>query len=133
MARVVAPGGRVVVVEPLLGCPHIWVFNVLAFRRERHYFSGQRRNLAAFREAGLSVVGGERFSWLPWELAFYIRPSLFRRLFSTGNPRTIRRVAAVDDWLTERLPWMAAYMIWVASPTGGDVHEDRHGLANAKG
>jgi SAM-dependent methyltransferase len=114
--RVVAPRGRVVVVEPLLGCPHIWVFNVPAFRREKHYFKGQRRNLAAFGSAGLTVVAGERFSILPWELAFYIRPSVFRRLFSTNDAATIRRVSDVDDWLTDKLRWVAAYQIWVAEP-----------------
>ncbi|MCA1692267.1 MAG: class I SAM-dependent methyltransferase, partial [Actinobacteria bacterium] len=120
-ARAVGPGGKVVVIEPLLGCPHIWVFNVLAFRRERHYFRGQKRNLSAFREAGLAVENGQRFSWLPWELMLYIRPSVFRRLLSTTNERTIGRIGRFDDWLTSRIPWTAAYVVWTVTPE--NVHD----------
>ncbi len=131
--RVVGPKGRVVVVEPLLGCPHIWIFNVPAFRRERHYFKGQRRNLDAFRDAGLSVVASERFSWLPWEVAFYIRYPIFRRLLSSDDPTFIGRVNQLDEWLTRRVPWTAAYVIWVAGSAAGDVRQERRGLTGAKG
>lgn len=112
--RVLSPEGRMVAFEPLLGCPQFLLFNLLAFRRERHYFEGQRRNRGAIEAAGLRVVTSRRFSWLPYELAFVIRPGVFRRLFSTNDPRRIARVSELDDRLTRRLPWLACYMVWVA-------------------
>jgi SAM-dependent methyltransferase len=114
-ARALAPGGRVVAFEPLLGCPQFLVFNVLAARRERHYFRGQRRNRQAFADAGFGHARFERFGWLPYELAFVIRPPVFRRLFATGNPRTIQRVTALDDRLTDLCPALACYAVWVAA------------------
>ncbi len=115
-----APGGRVVAFEPRLGCPQFLLFNVLAARRERHYFAGQRRNRAAFAAAGYRVVACDLFSWLPYELAFVIRPGLFRRLLATSDPRTIARVSSADDRLTEAIPAMACYAVWTAEadPTG---------------
>jgi SAM-dependent methyltransferase len=117
-ARALVPGGRVIAFEPLLGCPQFLLFNVLAARREQHYFKGQRRNREAFRRAGFGSAEFRRFSWLPYELAFVIRPSLFRRLFSTANPATIRRVSDLDDRLTAKVPWLACYAVWVATPDG---------------
>jgi len=114
-AAALAPGGRVVAFEPRLGCPQFLLFNVLAARRERHYFRGQGRNATAFEAAGLEVVDRRRFSWLPYELAFVIRPGLFRRMFGTANPTVIRKVSGADDRLAAILPWMACYEVWVAS------------------
>jgi SAM-dependent methyltransferase len=115
-ARALAPGGRVVAFEPRLGCPQFLLFNVLAPRRERHYFEGQRRNRAAFDAAGYRVLRRQRFGWLPYELAFVIRPAVFRRLFSTGDPATIARVSALDDRLTAAVPALACYEVWVGQP-----------------
>jgi SAM-dependent methyltransferase len=120
-ARALVPGGSVVAFEPLLGCPQFLFFNMLAARRERHYFKGQRRNREAFRRAGFGAVRCDRFSWLPYELAFVIRPGLFRRLFSTGNPETIRRISDLDDRLAARLPWLACSAVWVATTEGSGV------------
>lgn len=115
-ARAVGPQGRVVAFEPRLGCPHFWVFNALAPRRERYFFYGQRRNLRAFAAAGLRVVEGGRFSWLPYELALVIRPPWFRRLLSTSDPRALQRFSDLDDRLTATLPWFASYAVWVTAP-----------------
>ncbi len=111
-----APGGRVVAFEPRLGCPQFLLFNLLAARRERHYFEGQRRNRAAFTTAGYRVVSCDRFSWLPYELAFVIRPGVFRRLFSTSDPATIAKVSSTDDALAKRLAALACYAVWVGEP-----------------
>jgi SAM-dependent methyltransferase len=116
VSRVLAPGGTVIAFEPRLGCPQFLLFNVLAARRERHYFQGQRRNAAAFRDAGYRVLGCELFSWLPYELAFVIRFDWFRRRFPTDDTRTIERVSALDDRLARTLPWLACYAVWVATP-----------------
>ena len=118
VTRVLAPGGKVIAFEPRLGCPQFMLFNVLAARRERHYFAGQRRNAAAFDAAGYRIVSSDLFGWLPYELAFVIRVDWFRRLFSTGDPRTIDRVARIDDRMTRALPWFACYAVWVATPDG---------------
>jgi len=114
-ARALVPGGRVIAFEPLLGCPQFLLFNLLAPRRERHYFKGQRRNREAFRSAGFPVAACERFGWLPYELAFVIRPPLFRRLFSTADPKAIKRIADLDDRLTAGVPWLACYALWVGT------------------
>ena len=116
VARVLRPGGRLVAFEPSLGCPQFLLFNGLAPRRERYYWEGQRRNRAAIESAGLQVNRRDRFGWLPFELAFVIRPDWFRRMFSTGDPRVISRVSRLDDWLTARVPWFASYVVWVATP-----------------
>jgi SAM-dependent methyltransferase len=118
-ARALAPGGRVVAFEPRLGCPQFLLFNVLAARRERHFFSGQRRNRAAFEAAGYRIVERRRFGWLPYELAFVIRPALFRRMFGTADPAVIGAVSRVDDRLTAVLPWSACYEVWVGAPPSG--------------
>jgi len=115
-ARALAPGGRVVAFEPRLGCPQFLLFNVLAARRERHYFRGQGRNAEAFAAAGYRVVERRRFSLLPYELAFVIRPGLFRRMFRTGDPRALGAVGRVDDGLTRAVPWLACYEVWIAEP-----------------
>jgi len=121
-ARLVGPNGRVMALEPSLGCPQFWVFNFLAPRRERYYFAGQGRNRRAMEAAGLRVVARRRFSWLPYELAFLIRPSWFRRLVSTDDPKFISRVSELDDRLTERLPWFSCYAVWVGAPAAaGEV------------
>jgi SAM-dependent methyltransferase len=113
--RALVPGGRVIAFEPLIGCPQFLLFNLLAAKRERHYFKGQRRNRTAFEQAGFAGATCERFSWLPYELAFVIRPNVFRRLFSTENPATIRRVSDLDDRLTAKVPWLACYAVWVGT------------------
>lgn len=114
--RILAPNGTLIAFEPRLGCPQFLLFNVLEFRRERHYFKGQRRNAAAFRDAGYRVLSCDLFSWLPYELLFVIRLDWFRRLFATDSPRTIARVSALDDRLTRALPWLACYAVWLGTP-----------------
>lgn len=114
--RVVSPAGRVVVFEPNLACPQFLLFNVLAFRREQHYFKGRRRNLRAFAGAGLHIERTEQFSWLPYELAFVIRYPWFRRLFKTDDPARIRSVSRWDDRLARVLPGLACYTVWAARP-----------------
>jgi SAM-dependent methyltransferase len=118
-ARVVGPSGRVAVIEARLACPQFWVFTFLAPRRERYFFKGARRNLDAIADAGLKMVAEERFSILPYELAFHIRYGVFRRLLGTDDPRTIERISDVDERLTSALPWITSYVIWVAAPVGG--------------
>jgi SAM-dependent methyltransferase len=115
--RVVGVGGRIVIFEPNLGCPQFLLFNALAFRRERHYFKGRRRNVEAFADAGLEIVRTEQFSWLPYELAFVIRYDWFRRLFSTDKPSTIAAVSRADERLAQWLPFLACYTVWSATPT----------------
>ena len=113
---VLAPGGRVIAFEPRLGCPQFLLFNILAARRERHFFRGQRRNSAAFRDAGYTVLSCDLFSWLPYELFFVIRQEWFRRRFSTADPKVIARVSEPDDRLARVLPWFACYAVWLATP-----------------
>ncbi|MGQ0743333.1 MAG: class I SAM-dependent methyltransferase [Acidimicrobiales bacterium] len=109
--------GRVVAFEPRLGCPQFLFFNLLAARRERHYFAGQGRNRRAFTDAGYRVVSLTLFSWLPYELAFVIRPGLLRRLFSVADPKIIAKVSAVDDRLTKAASPLACYAVWTAAPS----------------
>lgn len=116
--RILAPNGTVIAFEPRLGCPQFLLFNVLEFRRERHYFKGQRRNAAAFRDAGYRVLSCDLFSWLPYELLFVIRLDWFRRLFSSGSPATIARWTTLDDRLTRAVPWLACYAVWLGTPEG---------------
>ena len=118
--RILAPGGTVIAFEPRLGCPQFLLFNLLEFRRERHYFQGQRRNAAAFRDAGYRVLSCNLFSWLPYELLFVIRLDWFRRLFSTDDERTIARWSRLDDRLTKAVPWLACYAVWLGTPEAGD-------------
>lgn len=117
--RILAPGGTVIAFEPRLGCPQFLLFNLLEFRREKHYFEGQRRNAAAFRDAGYRVLSCDLFSWLPYELLFVIRLDWFRRLFSTDDERTIARWTKVDDRLAKALPWLACYAVWLGTPEAG--------------
>ena len=114
--RVVGPTGRVVVVEARLGGPQFWLFILTSPKRERFFFHGARRNLAALDVAGLAIVHRERFSWLPYELAFHIRFGVFRRLLDTDDPSTIERVSRLDERLTAALPWFTSYVVWVAAP-----------------
>ncbi|HEX2047762.1 MAG TPA: class I SAM-dependent methyltransferase [Acidimicrobiales bacterium] len=116
VGRVLAPHGTVIAFEPRLGCPQFLLFNILAARRERHFFQGQRRNAAAFRDAGYRVLSCELFSWLPYELAFVIRQDWFRRLFDTSDPKVVARVSEIDDRLARALPWLACYAVWLATP-----------------
>jgi SAM-dependent methyltransferase len=116
VSRILAPGGTVIAFEPRLGCPQFLLFNVLEFRRERHYFQGQRRNAAAFRDAGYRVLSCDLFGWLPYELAFVIRLDWFRRLFSTDDPRVIAGVSTFDDRLAKAVPWLACYAVWLGTP-----------------
>jgi SAM-dependent methyltransferase len=116
VSRILAPGGTVIAFEPRLGCPQFLLFNVLEFRRERHYFEGQRRNAAAFRDAGYRVLSCDLFSWLPYELLFVIRLDWFRRVFSTSDERRIARWSATDDRLAKALPWFACYAVWLGTP-----------------
>ena len=118
-ARVVRPNGRVAIVEARLGCPQFWVFTFLAPRRERYFFRGARRNRHAVEAAGMRLVAEDRFSILPYELAFHIRYGVFRRLLGTDRPATIERVSALDDRLASALPWVTSYVVWVAAPDGG--------------
>jgi SAM-dependent methyltransferase len=118
-ARVVRPNGRVAIVEARLGCPQFWVFTFLAPRRERYFFKGARRNRHAVEAAGMRLVAEDRFSILPYELAFHIRYGVFRRLLGTDRPATIERVSALDDRLASALPWVTSYVVWVAAPDGG--------------
>jgi 2-polyprenyl-3-methyl-5-hydroxy-6-metoxy-1,4-benzoquinol methylase len=115
--RVVGPTGRVVVFEPNLACPSFLLFNVLAPRRERHYFRGRQRNIRAFADAGLRVERMEQFGWLPYEFAFVIRYPIFRRLFSTDRRATIEKAARADERLTRLLPSVASYCVWSAAPS----------------
>lgn len=112
-----APGGRVVVAEASRGSPQAWVFALFAPRRERYFFgAGPRRNIAAFRAAGLRLESVVPFSWLPFELAFGVRFPQARRAFSTEDPMVRSRVAALDVWLTDRAGLWASYLIWVGLP-----------------
>ena len=120
-ARVVGPTGRVAVVEARLGCPQFWVFTFLAPRRERYFFKGAGRNLDAIAEAGLELVGEDRFSILPYELAFHIRFSVFRRLLGTHDRRAIERFSRLDDRLASTLPWLSSYVIWAAAPASASA------------
>jgi ubiquinone/menaquinone biosynthesis C-methylase UbiE len=122
VARVAGPMGRVVIVEARLGCVPFFLVTFLFFnRRERHYFRGRNRNLVApVAAAGLVVHHAERFSWFPFELAFAIRVGLFRQLFRTSNPRTLRRVADFDDRLARLMPWSTCYEIWTTA-SGADA------------
>jgi SAM-dependent methyltransferase len=115
-ARAVGPDGRVVVIEACLGAPQFWVFTVLAPRREKHFFKGRRRNLAAIVDGGLRITATDFYSWLPYELAFAIRFDWFRRLFGTGDPARISRISALDERLTAAMPWSASYVVWTAVP-----------------
>lgn len=115
-ARVVAPGGRVVVIEACLGAPQFWIFTLLAPRRERYFFYGRRRNTKALADAGLVVHRSGKFSWLPYELAFAVRFATFRRLLGSSDPHLIERVSAWDERLTRAFPALASYIVWEASP-----------------
>jgi len=114
--RAVGPEGRVVVVEACLGAPQFWAFTLLAPRRERYFFLGRRRNLAAIAAGGMDVVATERFSWLPYELAFAIRFDWFRRLLATGDPDRLGSVTRLDEALTRRLGPLASYIVWTTAP-----------------
>ncbi len=109
-ARAVGPGGRVVIIEPRMWCPVHWL-NLLWFRQERYQFQGYRRNLAAFKAAGVRVFRTQEFGWLPYELALATRFHMPRRLLATRSPAVIRRVSGVDDRLTAMLPDLALYMV----------------------
>lgn len=126
VSRVLAPGGTVIAFEPRLGCPQFMLFNVLAAKRERHFFEGQRRNAAAFKSAGYRVISCELFSWLPYELAFVIRFDWFRRWLSTDDEGFIAKVSRIDDRLTRSLPWFACYAVWLATPDPGPAAADGH-------
>lgn len=118
-ARAAGPGGRVAIVEARLGCiPFVLVVGIFFTRREKHYFKGRGRNLIRpVAKAGLRPLHTEVFSWFPFELFFAIRVDWFRRLVSTDNARTLRRIAAADDWLAGKLPWSTCYDIWMTEPT----------------
>ncbi|MEA2843411.1 MAG: hypothetical protein QOJ69_1082 [Actinomycetota bacterium] len=114
--RVVGPSGNVVVVEARLGAPPVTMLAMMAPRREKFFWVGARRNRKAVATAGLTIRHAERFSFLPYELFFQIRYSAMRRLFSTSNPRMIKRISDLDDRLVARIPALAGYWIWVAAP-----------------
>jgi SAM-dependent methyltransferase len=119
-ARAVGPNGRVVVIEACLAAPQFWVFTFLAPRREKHFFKGRRRNIQAITDGGLRIVSTDKFSWLPYELAFAIRFDWFRRLLGTDDPQRIGRISELDDKLTatRALGWSASYVVWTAAPDG---------------
>lgn len=125
-ARVVGPDGRVAVIEARLGCPQFWVFSLLAPRRERYFFHGARRNRAALAKAGFRIVNSQRYSVLPYELAFHIRFGIFRNLLSSDDPKFIRRVSDLDDRLGRIVPWISSYVIWVARPEAGTRPAESH-------
>ncbi|MEA2703212.1 MAG: hypothetical protein QOD63_1157 [Actinomycetota bacterium] len=114
--RVVGPSGNVVIVEARLGAPPVTMLAMMAPRREKFFWVGARRNRKAVATAGLAIRHAERFSFLPYELFFQIRYSAMRRLFSTSNPRMIKRISDLDDRLVARIPALAGYWIWVAAP-----------------
>ena len=115
-AQAVGPTGKVVVVEACLGAPQFWVFTFLAPRREKHFFKGRRRNLAAVRDGGLRVTSTDFYSWLPFELAFAIRFDWFRKLLGTDDPARIEKIGRLDDRLTSALTFTASYIVWTATP-----------------
>jgi SAM-dependent methyltransferase len=119
-ARAVSPSGRVVVIEACLGAPQFWVFTLLAPRREKHFFKGRRRNVKAITDGGLRIISTDKYSWLPYELAFAIRFDWFRRLLGTDDPERIGRISRLDDRLTsaKALSWSASYIVWTAVPEG---------------
>ena len=123
-ARVAGPEGKVAVIEARLGCPQFWVFGTLAPRRERYFFYGAQRNRKAVADAGLMIVSEGKFSWLPFELAFHIRFSVFRRLLSTDDPRAISRVSRLDEKLTETLPWFSSYALWITAPVPAEASSE---------
>lgn len=129
--RVVGPDGRVVIIEGRLGCPQFMLIAALAPKRERFYFLGTRRNRAAAAKAELSIVHRERFSFLPYELFFHIRPKVMRRLFATSDPAALDRYTRIDDGLARNLPWLASYWLWMAAPTG--AAPDASAPASAEG
>ena len=115
--RVVGPTGHVVIVEARLGAPPVTMLAMMAPKREKFFWVGARRNRKAVADAGLTIQHAERFSFLPYELFFQIRFGTMRRLFSTSNPRTIERISRLDDRLTEVVPALSSYWVWVAAPT----------------
>jgi SAM-dependent methyltransferase len=118
-ARVVGPQGSVLIVEARLGCVQCFAISLLNIRRERYFFRGRNRSLRALRHGGVHLVGSECFNVLPFEIAFHIRPAIFRRLFSTSNPATLDRVTRADQRLERLAPWMAHYYIWRTVPAAG--------------
>ncbi|MFP5318259.1 MAG: class I SAM-dependent methyltransferase [Acidimicrobiia bacterium] len=115
-ARAVGPNGKVVVIEACLGAPQFWVFTFLAPRREKHFFKGRKRNLAAIRDGGLRVLATDFYSWLPFELAFAIRFDWFRKLLDTDDPARIEKIGQIDDKLTNALRFTASYVVWTTTP-----------------
>lgn len=115
-ARVVGPDGCVVIVEARLGCPQCFMISLLDVRRERYFFRGRRRNVAAMADAGVRVVAERRFNVLPYEIAFHIRPGLFRRMFGTDDRSKLDAATALDGRLERLVPWLSHYVIWVAVP-----------------
>jgi SAM-dependent methyltransferase len=115
-ARVVGPDGRVAVVEARLSCPQFLVFSVLAPKREKYYFYGAQRNRKALAAAGLKMERADKFSWLPYELAFHVRFGAMRNLLGSDDPALIKRFSDVDDRLTRAVPWFSSYVIWVTRP-----------------
>ena len=119
------------VVEARLGAPPVTMLAMMAPRREKFFWVGARRNRKAVAAAGLTIQHAERFSFLPYELFFQIRYSAMRRVFSTSNPRTIKRISDLDERLVETHPALAGYWIWVAAPAAvrGPAHAGRFGAA----
>ncbi len=117
-ARAVGDQGCVVVVEARLGCPQCFAISLLDVRREKYFFRGRSRNLAAIGGAGLRIVAEERFNFLPYEIAFHIRPGFLRRLFGTHDRSKLDAAARLDRQLERRLPWLTHYVIWVLVPAG---------------
>lgn len=102
--QVLSPAGVVVAVEPTKASLQAWVFSVLAPRREQHWLRrGAADVRAAVREAGLAIRDEQRFSALPYELAFAVRFRSPRRLLRPPAP-WVRRIGALDDRLAPVLP-----------------------------
>ncbi|MFN2607054.1 MAG: class I SAM-dependent methyltransferase [Acidimicrobiales bacterium] len=113
-ARVAGPEGRVVIVEARAANLAFFLSTfIFAYRRERYFFRGRRRNLTGpVAAAGLRVVHAEVWSWLPFELFLAIRVDWFRRLLSSGEPATLARINGLDEWLTRAVPGGACYDLW---------------------
>lgn len=113
-ARVAGPDGRVVVVEArTANVPFFLSTFLFAYKRERLFFRGRRRNLTGpVAVSGLRVHHAEAWSWLPYELFLAIRVDWFRRLLGSDDPRTLGRINAFDEWLTRAMPWGACYDLW---------------------
>ena len=116
--RLLAPGGRVVVMEPTRLSPTAFVLAVAAPRREKLWFVGSRRRyLQAMARGGLRPEREDVFSFLPFELAFATRFSILRTLISVRRPRTLRAIHRWDRRLARWLRPFGNYWMWTLAPS----------------